>query len=321
MEQSNLTPQDQIISPETSVNPTPTVGDANPVQPILVQKNSPVMMILMIAAIAALVGGAYYFGMQKGVQVSVEEEPILVEANDPRFLATPETTPDLKPTFIMTESFQDILQKNCKMVDLGKGASVEAIKESLLPVAVDSQKLNAKYTVPGSLICSGGDPNAKDDYVLVELQDKTYQTFINIYTSESQELGHGGPAYLGSFETIVKKEGNLTYSIMLSGSEGPTFTDTASVVIKAEKALKLSNGEILYVNAIEDAIPDGDPRLIEFLDKYAVDSDFEPGKREISNVDMEEVKAKFFANQTTLGQSEKNAMAALKTKLDGVTLK
>lgn len=216
------------------------------------------------------------------------------------------------------DTFQNILTKYCKKIDLGPGAYFNGLQPDNLPVSIDYSEVKVKLREQETIPCAL-EPNSQG-YVFVELEDST-KGIINIYDKYSKELGHGGPPILGSFDNVVKSEGVIKFSFALSGGEGPPIIGAVPVIIRGEKQLKLTGGEIIYINYTKIAIAGKDKRLVDLLNKYSKPSEFEPASQELASLPIEEVKSLFFSDFYNLQSPEKEAVTEITRILNAVSAK
>jgi hypothetical protein len=93
----------------------------------------------------------------------------------------------------------------------------------------------------------------------VQLQDNST---LNIYDKDSNELGHGGPPFLGRFGEEIYHKDNITISAYPMYGEGPSLLGSLGIALRGQKEFTTQSGDIYYVNNTITGIPGDDPRII-----------------------------------------------------------
>ena len=204
------------------------------------------------------------------------------------------------------DSFQQILAKYCQKTDLENQAYFYGIQPAFLPVSLPEKN--------DTLICTG-DPQPNGSYLTID-SDKGR---INIYDKNSLELGHGGPPFLGSLDTIIKDDGNIKLSIALGWpGAGCAQIGELPLNIRGERKLQTASGETIFINTQTTAILENDPRLITVLQEKTKSCEFD-GQNTIQPETQgleEKLKQRFFSDFDNLENPEKQAIAAVENTLN-----
>lgn len=232
-------------------------------------------------------------------------------------------------------SFQEILTKNCQMRKSLKGFSYYGIELSKLPIIIDETLLKIQPEDKQYVRCIG---EKGHDYIFFEYSstlDDSKTSTIYVYDDGSEELGHGGQPYLGSYGKIIKNEEGFKLSLYLPwGEGGPILTDEMTVVMRGEKKLLRADGEILYVNGETSIVDNNNPKLIEILNKYGKAitpevaalygwnfNDYQDKKMlkvEDNEAIVEEIATAFFSDMDNLGSVEEEQIKKLEQILNSV---
>lgn len=281
------------------------------------QKGLSIVLILIAGiALAGLVGGAYYLGKSNIPKSS--PTPVIAQTPQPSSNSTiqPTSSSGLSQT---VSKLQSILATNCEKIYLQNStAYAYFIDFEKIPVNIDQNIIKTKFDNPNKLPCTFFNPNKATNYFSINLTDKSE---INVYDNNSTELGHGGPSYLGSYQTVIKDDGTTKITITIIGGEGPSIVGAVPVYMRGEKQIKLSNGEILYVNYSKEAIDGENSQLVTLLNQYSKPSEFEQDSRELTSLPNEEIKNAFFSDLSNMQPEAKNALGEIEKILGAVSPK
>jgi len=237
----------------------------------------------------------------------------------------PTPTPDISPTNVSSKppiinSFQEILTKNCQKIATGSDSYFYGIQPDLLPVSFDPTAITINPQEQGTISCGFFTPeNPNKNFVSIEFNTDWN---MNIYDKNSEELGHGGPPFLGSFGQTIQDKKDTKLTIYLSLGEGPTEVKDIGVQVRGERKLPLSNGETILMNVSDEAIPGGDPRLMAILNKYQTTYE---GYSVIDSSKIEQIQEEivktFFGDVNKLQSPEKEIVLEIQQILKAVNPK
>lgn len=219
----------------------------------------------------------------------------------------------------LKETFQQILEKNCKKIG-NESSYFYGIDPDNLPISIDPSVITIVLREKGTVVCAGPDTPGHG-YVFIEVQEGNV---LYLYDKNSEELGHGGPPFLGSYGNIMEEAGDIKLTVYLQGGHtGPGFeVGIIPVVARGEKRLRLSNGETIFVNTERTVIKADDPRLVNFLNQNSVEFDLGGGEitRIYEGTDKEMV-GRFFSDMAALESPEKEKIDEIKRVLNAITAK
>ena len=165
--------------------------------------------------------------------------------------------------------------------------------------------------------CSSTDPDIlKESYIGVLLKDKRY---LQIYDTTSNELGHGGPPFLGQIGSNIYNTGNITINAYLGFGEGPALLGDLAVQIRGEKKFITTTDESISVNLSAIAIPGNDPRLIEYLKPYSKEDGFDKPVIDSENLNIDALINNYFKPSATINTPEFFALEKMKKELNAIT--
>jgi hypothetical protein len=275
--------------------------------------------ILLLSSLGLFVVGgsvfaAYQFGKSsQPTSTAVIPSPITAVSSSPSPVVTK------KP--ILTESFRGTLNKYCKEVSLGQGATFNGIPPHDLPITYDENLITPQLTK--GLVYCGSDKDNLDSFYLNLGDNKNYKP-IYFYDDKSEELGHGGLPYWRSLPTVIGAEGDITYSISINTSDVGIFVKGSSVTLRGEKKMVTANGESFYAAYSEIAIPATDKRLVDILIKKSAPSEIDPGSTAYTGTMDEanrELKNLYFQDLDSLTSTEKVAFENISKILNAISVK
>ncbi|HNP89547.1 MAG TPA: hypothetical protein PKI75_02865 [Candidatus Woesebacteria bacterium] len=219
----------------------------------------------------------------------------------------------------LTASFQEILTKNCLKISFGKGSYFYGILPANLPISIDPS-VKLKYREENTFACAGDPAVPNSQYVLIETVDGIS---LNLFDANSKEGGHGGYLFLGPLPNLIGEKNGISFSVGLNWPDGGCASpDYLALKLRGQKSLKLSNGEIVFLNSITSAVKEGDPRLTEILSKNTQPCQLDPERKEVVYEGTEEkVKNKFFAGLNNLADNEQQVVEKLTALLNSISPK
>jgi len=174
-------------------------------------------------------------------------------------------------TLSMSGTLQDFMKANCKP------GNPQYLDFQSLPVNVDTSVIKPfQGSNVSSVYCSSTEDNTKpitNGYLVIRLDNSNG---INIYDDQSKELGHGGSPGLGVFGQNILNENGIQFGAWLQGGDGPQVLGSVSMNLRGIKKFTTKDGQSVYVNYTETAIPGSDIRLVNQLKSY---SSIDPNSR------------------------------------------
>ncbi len=298
---------------EPSVKPQTETKEPVYAKPKAKTSLSLLVIILILAVLVTTITAAFFAfsayqlkqQVAKNITKPITDQPII------------QPTSQLKPnsqTESQIDSFQQILGKYCQKIDLATGVSFSGIQPAFLPVSFDTNNLNIEFEKDNTFICAG-DPQSKNGYIRIN-SDKGA---VNVSDKNSQELGHGGPPFLGSLDTIIKDDGNIKLSIALGWpGAGCSQIGDLPLLLRGEKKIQSASGETIFINTQAVAIEENDPRLIAVLQEKTKSCEFD-GQNTIEPDPQgleEKIKQRFFSDFDNLENPEKQAITAINNTLN-----
>ncbi len=241
----------------------------------------------------------------------------------PKVAANPENLVKIsaRPTAaasVMVSNFnlQDFLSESCKKIGTND-SYFYGFKSDSLPFTYNEDLITPNLQNGNYFTCGFYEPGKRNGYI--PLGKNT-----NIYDKNSEELGHGGPSYIGEYGKKIEDKNNIKFFISLGGlpEGGDALLENLTVDVRGIKTFKTQDGEY-YALVTSVVIPANDPRLLNILNKYSEDSQMEPGKKALKtseNVESDIVK-QLFNNPSNLSNPEKEAVANIIESLDSIKLK
>ncbi len=214
-------------------------------------------IVVLIATIGIVAAGFYvrfFVNTPEPTPIAAKATPTLAPSP-----TTPLETPEPIPT--LSKSFAEMMQEleGSQINELNDAHPGPYIDPTKLPVTIDYEKLG--ITVPAHGLIKGFAANG-----YATLQDLD----INIYNDDSKEPGHGGAPFLGEVGVLAHQAPDIKYFIYLEpGDTGPRIIGNTPVILRAIKAMRLSNGETIYANTSTKIIAANAPDLISFLEQFS----------------------------------------------------
>ena len=206
--------------------------------------------------------------------------------------------------------FQETLSQNCYEVS-DNNMKVITISLSTLPLTFDKNVLVIQDDL-FSATCQG---NQGNDYVSIKYDaDHT----MRVYDDESEELGHGGPSFLGPIGTLIKNQGDVDiYAYLVAPGVGDAYIGEAPLYIRGIKKIKIGNSFYFYVSTDRLMLNGEDDVWVSYLDKYSTPAGSGEKGIKISEAERD-LKTGFLLNLSKLSPAQSEALAFVESTLAAV---
>lgn len=215
------------------------------------QKGFAAVLILVVILVVGVGAAAYYVGSM-GLLKKTAASPTLSPVQT--------TVPTNDSILNITGTLQDYLKSNCVP------GNPRTIDSSKLPVKINFTAANLSVK---NIYCSSIQDNTqpiKSGFIGVVLNNNST---INIYDDDSQELGHGGPPFLGFFGQKIFDKNGVQIGAWIQGGDGPQILGEVGISIRGVKRFETKTGSPVYVNYTTLAITGSDARLVNQLKPFA----------------------------------------------------
>ena len=276
------------------------------------------LLILLFLILVAGITGYLFLQNQQLKKQLLPENKTTTSSPIEQLITTPEES--LPQATIQGPSFQEILGSFCQHIILSSNVSFDGIKLENLPITINQSVLPINLREEETISCISEEGTPKSGFAFLEYGD---HRLLNLYDSNSKELAHGGQAFFGSRPVIIKDDGTIKWSMSLNWSEGgcPEPKEMA-IVVRGERKLNLTTGEIIFANTDMQVVDPGDSRLMTALQTKLKDSTCEPGKKEVVYEGTNELaKEKFLNNLDQLASPEKERVDQLRKILMAISPK
>lgn len=276
------------------------------------QKGSAITAILIIIAVILIGAGSYWAGNNGLFKDLISKQtPLPTTSSTPQ----PSQTPKVESNVLnISGNLQDLMKNNCVQ------GNPPTLDQAKLPVNID---FAAAKIVKKAIYCVSTQDNTQpitNGYISILLSNNSP---INIYDSQSQELGHGGAPFLGSVGQKISESGNVQITAYLQGGDGPQVLGQVGINIRGVKKFTTKDGNSIYINYTMQAVPGSDQRLIDQLKPYSsVDPNLGIGNEPAVNYDdaMKTKIINFFFNATPSSSSpEGQALQKVMSIMNSVT--
>ncbi len=285
---------------------------------VLPPKNSKRKFVVIGATIALvlfIVGGSSVLGVKYQNKSKVTVDTVVEITPTPITFPTPPSTVAVVVD-VNNFNLQDFLSENCKKVGTSD-AYFYGFKSDSLPFTYDESHIKPDLRNGSYFTCGDYEPKRRNGYIPLG-ED------VKIYDNDSEELGHGGPNFLGEYGKEIENKNNIKLLVSFGGlpHEEGTLLEDITVNARGIKTIKNQNGEF-YIITNSEVIPANDPRLLILLNKYSSDSKYDPSKKvlKMSETVENDIINQFFSNPSNLSNPEKEKVDKIRNTLDSIKLK
>lgn len=260
--------------------------------------------IIIVVMFLVIFGTAYYSTIKETKPLPLQKQTT----------STPPPEPMKKVKKVAPQgTFQHTLIVNCETMERPGWSAANYIDLTKTPVLINKDLIDIDFPLPNKLQCLDASPTEKaTGYIEIVLKDKWY---VHIYDKNSEEGNHGGVPDLGSYGAVIKDDGNIKFTVYIPINEGGAPTGETPIVIRGEKGLKLSNGEIVFANYSTIGLDSKDSRVIDFFKDYN-----DPDTQSTEKSANEQVKNILFSDLANLQPSGKKAIDEIEKVLGAISV-
>ena len=215
------------------------------------------------------------------------------------------------PILNLHGTLQDFLVKNCNP------GNPQSISLDVLPFTLNQSTLKTTPQPNGiTAYCNSTEPE-KISHAILNISLSNNQWLL-IHDNGSQELGHGGPPFIGLIGKTILDEDSTKIGAYATGGEGPTLLGEIGIGLRGIKEFRTLDNNPVYISLSQTGVESTDPRLLDYLRPFTKESGFDKPEV-IWDSDLENNLINFFfANPQT---TEITAINNLKQKLNSINPK